>query len=234
MVDREPGAPRRPEAVVGVDAGLRHLAVLSTGEKVPNPRPLKQVLRKLSRLNRELARRKPGSRSREEARQKLARLHAHMAHIRWDAWHKLTTRLTRTYGTIVVERLNVAEMLRNRRLSRAMADSAMAELRRLLAYKTTWYGSRLVEADPFYPSSKRCSDCGAVKDTLPLGERTCRCDACGLVLDRDANAARNLAALAAAVAGSGPETRNARGRNRSPAVRRAIPEGAGSRQGARP
>ncbi len=148
--------------------------------------------------------------------------------------HQLTTRLARTYGAVVVEHLRLAGLVRNRRLSRALADAALAELRHQLAYKTAWYGSRLVEADPFYPSSKRCSRCGAVKAALPLWERTFRCGACGCVLDRDANAARNLAALAAAVAGSGPETENARGWDASPAVGRAIPEEAGSRRGARP
>lgn len=229
-VEREPKATRFPDAVVGVHAGLRHLATLSTGEKVPNPQLLKKALRKLARLNRELARRKPGSKNREETRRKLARLHARVANIRRDAMHKLTTRLARTYGTVVVERLNVAGMLRNRHLARAVADASLAEIRRQLAYKTVWYGSNLLEAERFYPSSKTCSRCGVRKEELPLWERTYRCDACGLVLDRDENAARNLAALAAAVAGSGPETENARGRDVRPAVRRAVPEEAGSRQ----
>jgi putative transposase len=229
-VEREPKRPQCPAAVVGVDAGLRHLAVLSTGEKVPNPRPLKQALRTLARLNRELARRKPGSKNREETRKRLARLHARIARIRRDALHKLTTRLAHTCGTVVVEALHVAGMLRNRRLSRSVADAALAELRRQLGYKTVWYGSRLVEAERFYPSSKPCSRCGAVKESLPLWERVFRCDACGIVLDRDENAARNLAALAAAVAGSGPETQNARGQDVRPAARRAVPEEAGSRR----
>ncbi|MCL8207389.1 MAG: transposase, partial [Actinomycetia bacterium] len=229
-VEREPGTPRRPGAGVGVDVGVRHLAVLSTGETVPHPRPLRKALRKLARLNRELARRRRGSRGWEETRRRLARLHARIAHIRRDALHKLTARLAHTYGTVVVERLHVAGMLRHRRLARAVADAGMAEIRRQLAYKTAWSGSRLVEADPFFPSSKRCSGCGAVKDTLPLWERTFRCGACGLVRDRDENAAQNLAALAAAVAGSGPETENARGRGVRPADRRAAPDEAGSRR----
>jgi len=216
-VEREPKAPRFPDAVVGVDAGLRHLAVLSTGERVVNPRPLKAALRRIARLNRELARRKPGSRNREESGRRLARAHARAANIRRDAWHKLTTRLARTYGTIVVERLCVAGLMRSRRLTRAVADAAPAELRRQLVYKCVWYGSRLVEADRFWPSSKTCSRCGAVKEKLPLWERVFRCDACGFVLDRDENAARNLAALVADVAGSGPETLNARGRDVRPA-----------------
>ena len=229
-VEREPGRPRFPDAAVGVDVGLRRLAVLSTGEKVPNPQPLRKALRRIARLSRELARRQRGSRNREETRSRLARAHALVARTRRDAMHKLTTRLATTYGAVVVEALNVAGMMRNRRLARAVTDAALSELRRMLAYKCAWYGSRLVEADRFYPSSKTCSHCGAVKEDLPLRERTFRCDACGFVLDRDENAARNLAALVAAVAGSGPETQNARGRDVRPAARRAVPEEAGSRR----
>ncbi len=228
-VEREQKVPRLPGAVIGVDAGLQHLAVFSTGERVPNPQPLRKALRKLACLNRELSRRKPGSRNREETRRKLARLHSRVARIRRDAMHKLTYRLACAYGTVVVETLNAAGMLRNRRLARTVADAAMAELRRHLGYKCAWYGSRLVEAERFHPSSKTCSRCGAVKPEFPLWERVFRCDACGFVLDRDENAARNLAALVAAVAGSGPETLNARGRDVRPAARRAVPEEAGSR-----
>ena len=127
---------------------------------------------------------------------------------------------------MVVEQLNVSGMLRNRHLARAVSDAGLAQLRRLLGYKATWRGARLVEADPFYPSSKTCSACGAARATLRLGERTFRCDndGCGLVLDRDLNAARNLARLVVgleaiesqnlkdpAAAGSGPEAQNARG-----------------------
>jgi len=228
-VEREPAVPRLPGTVVGVDVGIRHLAVLSTGERVPNPRPLRKALRRVARLNRELARRKPGSRNWQQTRHRLRCLHARILRIRRDAMHKLTTGLARTYGIVVVESLNVAGMLRNRRLSRAVADTAMAELRRQLSYKTVWYGSLLVEADRCYPSSRTCSRCGAVKERLPLWERVFRCDACELVLGRDENAARNLAALAAAVAGSGPETLNARGRDVRPAGTQAVPEETGSR-----
>jgi putative transposase len=173
-------------------------------------------LLKLRRLNRQLARRTPGSRRRNRTRRRLARVHARAANLRRDALHKLTTSLATQHGTVVVERLNVAGMVRNRRLARAIADTGMAELRRQLAYKTTWYGSRLVVADRFYPSSKTCSGCGWVKAKLPLAERTFTCEACGLVLDRDLNAARNLAKLVQSVAQSGWETPNARRADRKP------------------
>jgi len=202
--------------VVGVDVGIRHLAVLSTGTVIPNPRALEGSLRKLRRLNRELARRTPGSHRRTWTRRRLARTHARAANIRRDTLHKVTTTLATQYCTVVVEQLNVAGMLRNRRVARAIADTGMAELRRLLVYKTSWYGAELVTAERFYPSSKTCSDCGWVKAKLTLAERTFTCEACGLALDRDLNAARNLAQLVELIvaAGSGPEALNARGADR--------------------
>jgi putative transposase len=123
--------------------------------------------------------------------------------------HKLTTGLARAFGTVVVEDLNVAGMLANRRLARHIADAGFAELRRQFGYKTVWNGGRLVVADRWYPSSKTCSACGAVKAKLALAERIYHCSVCGVSLDRDVNAARNLAALAMTVAegdtaGSGP------------------------------
>ena len=202
--------------VIGVDVGVRHLAVLSTGEVVPNPHALQRSERRLRRLNRELARRRPHSRRRDQTRRKLARAHARAASLRRDALHKLTTALATQHGTVVIEQLNVAGMVRNRRLARALADAGLAELRRQLTYKTGWYGSQLIVADRFYPSSKTCSACGWVKAKLALAERTFACETCGLRLDRDLNAARNLAKLAYQVARSGRETKNARGADRKP------------------
>ncbi len=129
-----------------------------------------------------------------------------MANLRRDGLHKLTTRLARKYGTIVVEDLNVAGMVRNKRLARRIADAGFGEIRRQVTYKTAWNGGHLVVADRWYPSSKTCSGCGTVKAKLALSTRTYKCTSCGLVLDRDLNAARNLAAIAAeaTTAGSGP------------------------------
>jgi putative transposase len=197
--------------VVGVDVGVHQLAVLSTGTTIANPHALERSLRKLRRLNRQLTRRAPTSNRRAQTRRSLARVHARAANLRRDALHKLTTILATEHRTIVVEQLNVAGMLRNRRLARALADAGLAELRRQLTYKTCWYGSRLLVADRFYPSSRTCSACGWVKAKLTLAERTFTCEACGLRLDRDLNAARNLATLAQPVAQSGWETQNARG-----------------------
>jgi putative transposase len=211
-VERQIPASNGKTTTIGVDVGIRHLAVLSTGEApIPNPRALERSTRKLRRLNRELARRRPTSRRRKLARRRLARAHARAANLRRDALHKLTTTLANEHATVVVEHLNIAGMARNRRLARALADMGLAELRRMLAYKTTWYGSRLVVANRFYPSSKTCSACGWVKAKLTLAERTFTCEVCGMRIDRDLNAARNLAKLAQHVAQSGGETLNARG-----------------------
>jgi IS605 OrfB family transposase len=224
-----PSAVQRRTGMVGVDVGIRHLAVLSTGEVISNPRPLDNAQRRLRRLNRQLARRH-GPRAPDGAhrvpsvgwrqtRKRLAQSHGRVARIRRDGLHQLTTRLTTSHDTIVIEHLNVAGMLRNRRLSRAIADAGFGELRRQLAYKSTWYGSALITADRWYPSSKTCSGCGLVKAKLSLSERVFACEACGLVIDRDFNAARNLATLVnVMVAGSGSETRNARGGDRSPGL----------------
>ncbi len=190
--------------VVGVDLGITSLAVLSTGEVVPNPRHLTGVLVALRRAQRMVSRRRgPDRRTRQEpsnrwrkAQARVSRLHTRVANQRRDGLHKLTTRLVAEHDVIVIEDLHVAGMVRNRRLARHLAGLGMGELRRQLTYKTADAGVRLVVADRWYPSSKTCSDCGAVKAKLPLSERTYTCASCGLCLDRDLNAARNLAALA--------------------------------------
>jgi IS605 OrfB family transposase len=217
-------------SVVGVDVGVRQLAVLSTGQTIANPRALDGSLRRLRRLNRQLARCRAGSNRRRRTRRRLARNHARAANLRRDGLHKLTSSLATQHGTVVVEQLNVAGMVRNRRLARAISDTGMAELRRQLAYKATWYGATLVVADRFFPSSKTCSGCGWVKAKLTLAERTFCCEACGLQMDRDLNAARNLARLVQSVARSGWETQTARGADRKsqPAGQVAVKREAGT------
>ncbi|WP_036013885.1 IS607 family element RNA-guided endonuclease TnpB [Lentzea albidocapillata] len=202
-ITRADPAPARLDSVVGIDLGVKSLAVLSTGETVPNPRHLETALRELRRLQRQAARRvAPDRRTRQQpsgrwrkTQARITRLHAAVANARRDGLHKLTTRLARTHGAMVIEDLNVSGMTRNRRLARHVAGAGMAELRRQIEYKARWAGARLHVADRWYPSSKTCSACGVAKAKLRLSERTFRCDACGLVLDRDLNAARNLAAL---------------------------------------
>lgn len=227
QIDRTAVTSNGKASVVGVDVGIHHLAALSTGQTVTNPRPLERLQGKRRRLQRrwnrqDNCRKKEGRircshRQRETSRQ-IARIEARAANIRRHELHALATWLAREHGTIVVEQLNVAGMLANRRIARAMADAGFGAIRRLLTYKSKWYGAKLPVADPFYPSTKTCSACGFVRTKLPLAERTFRCLICGLVLDRDINAARNLARLVEHVAGSGPETRNARGADVSPDI----------------
>ncbi|WP_137725886.1 IS607 family element RNA-guided endonuclease TnpB [Prescottella subtropica] len=190
--------------VAGVDLGIKELAVLSTGEKIANPRHLDRAQRELRRAQRIMARRDgpdlrsgrtPSNRWRT-AQARVTRIHARVAGRRLDAQHKLTTRLVGEFDTIVIEDLHVAGMVRNRRLARRIADAGWGEIRRQLQYKSDAVGVRLVVADRWFASSKTCSGCGTAKTKLMLSERTYTCTVCGLVMDRDHNAARNLAALA--------------------------------------
>jgi IS605 OrfB family transposase len=226
-IARQIGAPARPDAVIGVDVGVKHLAVLSIGETVDNPRHLAGAAQHLRRLSRRVSRRVgPDRRTRQKpsnrwlkANAARSRAHARVANLRRDGLHKLTTRLAADYGTIVVEDLNVAGMVRNRKLAKAISDCGFGAIRTVLGYKTTWNGGRLHVADRWFPSSKTCSGCGAVKAKLPLRIRTFVCTECGLVLDRDLNAARNLALLVS-VTGAGvavhpePQGSNGRGADR--------------------
>lgn len=199
-VARHRSAPTRPDATVGVDLGIKALAVLSTGESVPNPRHLNKALKALRTASRTLSRRtgpdrrtgqQPSARW-ETARREVTRIHTRVANLRKDAIHKLTTDLATTYGTVVVEDLNVSGMLNNRKLARHIADASFGEIRRQLDYKTRWNGGQLAVADRWFPSSKTCSGCGTVKFKLSLADRIVTCHTCGLVIDRDLNAALNL------------------------------------------
>ncbi len=215
-------SPADPGAVVGIDLGIRTLAVLSTGEEIPSPRHLGRSLRKVRRLSRTASRRRgPDRRARQQpsnrwrrASSALGKAQGRVADQRRDAPHKATTGLTGRFGTLVIEDLNVAGMLANRRLARHVADASFAEFRRQCEYKTAWRGGTVVVADRWFASSKTCSGCGAVKAKLPLSERAYVCTACGMVADRDRNAALNLAAYGEQIiAGSGPEI-NGRGAGR--------------------
>lgn len=191
---------------VGIDLGVKELATLSDGTVIHNPHALKSNLRRLKKAQRSLSRKRKGSNRRRKARAQVARLYARVANLRSDALDKTTTMLAHAYSDIGIEDLNVAGLVKNHGLARSIQDAAFAEFRRQLTYKTARTGARLHVIDRWYPSSKTCSNCGTVKAKLPLSERVYRCDGCGLVIDRDLNAAINIQ-----VAGSAPETLNARG-----------------------
>ena len=191
---------------VGIDLGVKRLATLSDGTVIPNPHALAADEQRLRRAQKALSRKKIGSKRRAKARERVARIHARVANRRNDTLHKLTTRLAQTYSDISIEDLNVAGMVKNHHLAKAISDASFFELRRMLEYKTAKTGAKLHFVDRWYPSSKTCSNCGSVKAKLSLSERTYTCGNCGLVIDRDLNAAINIK-----VAGSAPETLNACG-----------------------
>ncbi|MER5828228.1 RNA-guided endonuclease TnpB family protein, partial [Streptomyces mirabilis] len=196
--------PARGNAV-GVDVGLDHLLTLSTGEKIANPRHERRDRAALAKAQRNLARKARGDgANRRKARLKVAKIYARIAGRRRDTLHKLTTRLVRENQTVVIEDLTVRNMVKNHRLARAISDAAWSEFRSMLEYKARWYGRELIAVDRWFPSSRLCSACNTLRDTMPLHVRTWTCD-CGVTHDRDVNAAHNLlaAGLAVAVCGAG-------------------------------
>ncbi len=188
---------------VGVDLGLTHFAILSTGEKIAAPNTFRKNEAKLAKLQRRLAKKQKGSARRAKAKLKVARMHAKTADARRDFLHKLSTRLINENQVIAIESLAVSNMQKNRCLSKSIADASWSEFVRQLEYKAHWYGRTLVGIDRWYPSSKRCSDCGHTVATLPLKVREWTCPECGTIHDRDINAARNVLAAGLAVSAHG-------------------------------
>jgi putative transposase len=195
--------PPTPSLVVGVDVGLKQAAVVSDGRRLENQRPLALHLRKLGKLQRQLSKKQKTkdpqtkrtafSKNYEKQRLKVARQHQQIANIRRDVQHKFTTELARTCGVIGLEDLHILGMMANRKLARAVADAAMGQLLQFLKTKVANVGGELFIASRWFPSTKRCSCCGQVKKRMPLKHRTYQCLVCGLVIDRDLNAAVNLA-----------------------------------------
>jgi putative transposase len=192
---------------VGVDVGLDHLLTLSTGEKMANPRHERKDRARLALAQRRLAKKARGDgANRAKARRKVAKVHARIADRRRDGLHKLTTRLVRENQTIVIEDLTVRNMVKNRKLARAISDAAWSEFRNMVEYKAAWYGRDVIAVDRFFPSSKLCSHCGTLQGKMPLHVRTWTCD-CGTTHDRDVNAAKNLLAAGLAVSACGAGVR---------------------------
>jgi putative transposase len=192
---------------VGIDLGITSLLALSTGEKVSNPKHFNQLRKKLKRVQKGLSRKVKGSNNREKARLKVARVHAQISDARGDFLHKLTTQLVRENQTIAVEDLAVKNMVKNHKLARSISDASWGELVRQLTYKAAWYGRNLVKIDRWFPSSKRCGNCGHIVDKLPLNIREWTCSECGTVHDRDLNAANNILAAGLAVSVCGATVR---------------------------
>ena len=177
---------------IGIDVGINTLATCSDGIIYDNPRPLKRFERKLARANRRLSRRQKGTQNWCKAKSMLTSVHAHIANIREDAHHQATIRIVRRASAIGVETLNISGLLKNRRLAKALSDSALSRFLTLLKYKADRRGIPIHEADQFFASSKTCSSCGHKKKELTLSERTYHCSECDFECDRDLNAAINL------------------------------------------
>ena len=207
LVEQEHIVRENAGPVVGVDLGIKQLATLSDGHREENPRHLKQRRKKIKRLQRAVSRKVKGSQNRKKAARRLGTQYRHAANQRANTLPHLTCRLAKTKSVGVIEDLNVSGMLKNQHLAQAISDVGFGEFRRQLTYKAAWYGCRVVVASRWEPSSKTCSGCGWVAANLTLADRVVHCEACGLVIDRDLNAALNLAKLA----GSSPDSLNACG-----------------------
>jgi putative transposase len=198
---------------VGIDVGLKDLFVTDSGFKSGNPRHTAKYAVRLALLQRRLSKKVKGSKNRAKARLKVAKLHAKIADCRLDNLHQLSRRLINENQVVCVESLKVKNMIRNPKLSKAIADAGWGELVRQLQYKGEWAGRSIVAIDPYFPSSKRCSCCGFTMKKMPLDVRQWICPECGEPHDRDINAARNIKAAGLAVLAHGepvnPESQHA-------------------------
>lgn len=180
-------------AVVGVDLGIKDLAITSDGKKYPANQYIRNSEKKLRRLQRSLSRKTKGSKNREKARIKVALLQEKIANQRKDKLHKLTTELVQAYDVVCIEDLNAKGMMKNHHLAKSVADASFGEFHRQLEYKSAWYGKTVVTVDRFYPSSQLCSCCGTQwAGTKDLSVRNWTCTKCGATHDRDVNAAKNI------------------------------------------
>ncbi len=218
--DGQEPPPVKDGPTIGVDVGVGTMATCSDGTTVENPRALANELKQLRRLDRAIARsrnvhgRSNHSNRRERLYANRRRLHARVVNVRNDNHHKATTAIAKSAGRVVVETLNVAGMVRNRRLARAIADAGMSGFLAQLDYKCGWYGAEYVKADRWYASSKLCAHCGWKNDDLTLSDREWWCSGCGILNNRDANAAMNLAnwpGLSFPVSGRGDHVSSASG-----------------------
>lgn len=179
---------------VGVDTGIKTLAVLSNGDEYENVRALKTRLKKLKYEQRQMSKKKKGSASRNRQRIKLSRTYEKITNVRKDHLHKVSTEIVKNHDVIAVEDLNVKGMIENHCLAQALSDVSLGEFYRMLEYKSVWYGREYVKIDRFFPSSKTCSDCGWIKQDLTLKDREWTCNSCNVTHDRDLNAAKNILA----------------------------------------
>jgi putative transposase len=212
------------DKAIGIDAGLTSLITTSDGEKVANPKHFAKLYQKLQKAQKRLSRKQKGSRNRDKARLKVARVHAQIKDSRQDFLHKLTTRLIRENQTIVAESLAVKNMVKNRKLAKAISDAGWGEIARQLAYKAKWYGRNFIQLDRWFPGSKTCSKCGHKVDSLPLSIREWDCPKCKAHHDRDVNAALNHLAAGQAVLVCGATVRPEESKSRKAGAMKQKPK----------
>jgi putative transposase len=209
---------------VGIDLGISSLFSTSDGVKVTNPKHFNKLYKKLRACQKSLSRKVKGSKNREKARVQVARIQARIADSRRDHTHKLTTQLIRENQTIVVEDLAVKNMVKNHKLARAISDANWGELVRQLDYKASWYGRELIKIDRWFPSSKRCSNCGHIVEKMPLKIREWDCPECGTHHDRDINASINILAAGLAVSVCGATVRAEQSKSVKPGAMKQKPK----------
>ena len=192
---------------VGIDVGITSLITTSNGEKVGNPEQFNRLYKKLRRKQKALSRKTKGSNNRYKASLEVAKVYAQIKDARKDLLHKLTTKLVRDNDLIAIEDLAIRNMLKNHKLARSISDASWGEFNRQLEYKCEWYGKELVKIDRYFPSSKRCGNCGYIVDKLPLNIREWECPECGTNHDRDINASQNILAAGLAVSVCGASIR---------------------------
>lgn len=189
--------PINGSGAIGVDVGIKNLVASSNGQIFNATKALYKYERKLARLHRELSRRKKGGKNWKKTKGKISKVYRKVTDVRRHAQHQASHYLVEDLQpqVIILEDLNIKGMLKNRRLAKAISDAGMSELHRQITYKADWRGIQVIKADRWYASSKTCSGCGCIQSTLTLSDRVFNCPDCGLTIDRDLNAARNLAAL---------------------------------------
>ena len=225
LVDDQTVSPLpKTETAIGIDAGITSLITTSTGEKIANPKHWDKRYKQLQRAQKKLSRKQKGSRNRDKAGIKVARIHATIRDSRKDFLHKLTTRLVRENQTLVAESLAVKNMVKNPKLAKAISDAGWGELTRQLAYKALWYGRNFVQLDRWFPGSKTCSQCGHIVEKLPLNVREWDCPKCHTHHDRDQNAAKNHLAAGLAVLVCGATVRPEESKSRKAGAMKQKPK----------
>ena len=190
---------------IGIDLGIKDFIITSEGQRYCNPKLIRKYERKLAKKQRILSRKEKGSKGRDKARLSVAKVHEKITNSRNDMQHKVSSKLVKDYDLIAIEDLNVKGMVKNHKLSKAISEVAWSSFVTKLKYKAQWYGKELVVIDRFYPSSKTCSCCDNVKESLSLEERTWTCSKCNTIHDRDVNASKNILRRALAIQSSGTE-----------------------------